>query len=322
MMLAVFLFLIGLSLSAFFSGCETGFYRVTRWRLVLESREGDAIARGLLWLTNYPSVFVATTLIGNNLANYLVSLSIVLGTHSLLASDSLWPGLLAAVAMSPLVYVYGEALPKSLFFYAPNLLLRRSGLIFLFCTVVFAPLAAVLWAFARLLQMLSGEAPERVRTIIARRELERVLEEGHASGLLRPIQRVLAQSIFSAIHLPVTRMMTPVKGSLVASSDLSREEILSLGEQNQTAAVPLHRTEENRFSEYVLMSDLAIDQSSNGLPARPLLSVTPETTYLDALLQMQSGGFEMACVVDTSGAAIGFLQTRVLVEGLLSGDWS
>ena len=48
MMLAVLLFIIGLSLSAFFSGSETGFYRVTRWRLVLESREGDAVARGLL----------------------------------------------------------------------------------------------------------------------------------------------------------------------------------------------------------------------------------------------------------------------------------
>lgn len=322
MMLAILLFLIGLSLSAFFSGSETGFYRVTRWRLVLESREGDAVARGLLWLTNYPSVFVATTLIGNNLANYIVSFSIVLGTHSLLESGGHVVELLAAVAMSPIVYVYGESLPKSLFFNAPNQLLRRGGLVFLFCTVVFAPLAAVLWAFARLLQILSGQAPERVRTIIARRELERVLEEGHASGLLRPIQRVLAQSIFSAIHLPVTRMMTPVKGSLVASSDLSREEALSLGEKNQTAALPLHQSEENRFSEYVLMSDLAIDDAPQDLPGRPLLTVSSETTYLDALLQMQSGGFEMACVVDPNGTSLGFLQTRVLVEGLLSGDWS
>jgi len=36
MMLAAILFLIGVSLSAFFSGSETGLYRVSRTRLVLD----------------------------------------------------------------------------------------------------------------------------------------------------------------------------------------------------------------------------------------------------------------------------------------------
>ena len=65
------IFLTGLLLSAFFSGAETGFYRVTRVRLLLDGLAGDPIARGLLWLTNNPALFVATALVGNNLANYL-----------------------------------------------------------------------------------------------------------------------------------------------------------------------------------------------------------------------------------------------------------
>ena len=74
---------LGLFLSAFFSGSETGFYRVTRMRLVLDAMGGDRTARGLLWLTNHPSMFIATALVGNNLANYLTSLAIVLGTQAL-----------------------------------------------------------------------------------------------------------------------------------------------------------------------------------------------------------------------------------------------
>ena len=77
------LFVIGVGLSAFFSGSETGFYRATRVRLTMDAMSGDVIARGLIWLTNNPAVFVATTLIGNNLANYLTSLGIVLGTARL-----------------------------------------------------------------------------------------------------------------------------------------------------------------------------------------------------------------------------------------------
>ena len=71
-MIGIFLLLGGgLILSALFSGSEIGFYRIPRVRLRLDALEGDFIARGLLWLTNYPTLFVATTLIGNNIANYI-----------------------------------------------------------------------------------------------------------------------------------------------------------------------------------------------------------------------------------------------------------
>ena len=58
-------------------------YRATRLRLVLDALGGDPISRGLVWLTNHPAVFVATTLVGNNLANYVTSLAIVIGTQRL-----------------------------------------------------------------------------------------------------------------------------------------------------------------------------------------------------------------------------------------------
>ena len=73
----VWLALLGLLLSALFSGAETGFYRAMRLRLVLDAMGGDSVARGLLFLANHPSLFVATALVGNSLANYLVTLAAV-----------------------------------------------------------------------------------------------------------------------------------------------------------------------------------------------------------------------------------------------------
>ncbi len=52
MFVAFLLFAIGVSLSAFFSGSETGFYRATRIRLTMDAMSGDIVARGLLWLAN------------------------------------------------------------------------------------------------------------------------------------------------------------------------------------------------------------------------------------------------------------------------------
>ena len=169
------LFVAGLALSAFFSGAETGFYRVTRVRLVLDGLGGDWIARSLLWLTNNPTLFVATTLIGNNLANYLTSLSMVMGTHLLLGGDSFLVEMLVPIALAPIVFIYGELMPKNLFYSAPNMLLRRGGPLFLFFTVLFAPISALLWGVGRLLERILGQAPLRVQLALARSELQQIL---------------------------------------------------------------------------------------------------------------------------------------------------
>ena len=102
----------GLLLSAFFSGSETGLYRVTRIRLALDGMSGDPVSKGLLWLVNNPAIFVATTLIGNNLANYLVSFSIVMATQIAFRGHHTVAEVMAPIVMTPIVFVYGELLPK------------------------------------------------------------------------------------------------------------------------------------------------------------------------------------------------------------------
>ncbi len=80
-LLAAFaIFLIGLGMSFFFSGTETAFYRVSTVRLMIAANAGDKIARRLLDFAHRPGRFVATTLVGNNVANYLVSIGTGLAT--------------------------------------------------------------------------------------------------------------------------------------------------------------------------------------------------------------------------------------------------
>ena len=88
MIIAALLFLVGLFLSAFFSGTETGLYRVSRTRLVLDGLSGSRAARGIVWLLNHPAIFVATALVGNNLANYLTSLAVVMAGAAWFGSGS------------------------------------------------------------------------------------------------------------------------------------------------------------------------------------------------------------------------------------------
>ena len=175
----------GLLLSAFFSGSETGFYRATRLRLVLDAMAGDRIARGLLFLTNHPALFVATALVGNSVANYMISLAAVIAIDRAALPAPQAAEIVASIVLAPVVLVYGELLaqkpvPAGAEPLAPPrrravpLVRRRSS----------SPLAGLLWLLGRLLARVTGTSREPVRLVLAQRELRQILAEGHEAGIL------------------------------------------------------------------------------------------------------------------------------------------
>jgi len=229
--------LLGLALSSLFSGSETGFYRATRLRLVLDSIAGDWVSRGLLWLVNRPALFVATALVGNNLANYLVSLGVVICAQQLFGGEDHAAELIAPLVLAPLLFVYGELLPKNLFLQAPNRLLRRVGPVLLGFTVLFLPLSGLLWGLNRLLAALIAEPPERVRRRVARRELRRAVAEGHEAGILRAVQVALAEGVLGLASQPVARRITPLAELPRARADMTRQQVLTLARRYRVPLV-------------------------------------------------------------------------------------
>ncbi|MDY0165668.1 MAG: CNNM domain-containing protein [Thermoguttaceae bacterium] len=313
----ILLVAVGLFLSAFFSGSETGFYRATRLRLILDARSGDTVARLLLWLMNNPSLFVATTLVGNNAANYLVSFAIVMGAQALFHGPGQAAELVAPIVLSPVLFVYGELMPKQLFLNAPNRLLRLGGPLFLAFSVLFFPVAALLWIFNLVLARFLGEAPQEVRLKLARRELRRILEEGHAAGLLHPCQRSLAQGIFSVANVPVRHYAVPVASLPRAKAGMSKEEIFRLARRYRLAVVPVESAgSPTELAGYYRVIDLALDDSPEPGPLHPLVDIPDTVSHLGALMRMRSGGHSLARVVAGEGETLGVVTDERLTEPL------
>ena len=315
MITAVLLLVVGLALSAFFSGSETGFYRATRVRLVLDALDGDRTARWLLWLTNNPAFFVATTLIGNNLANYMTSLGVVLLTKEL-AGDTSAAELAATVLFSPLVFVYGELLPKSLYHDAPNLLLRRGGPLFLLFAALFAPLSIGLWGLGWVLQALLGATPLRVRRAIARKELQEVLQEGHDAGILRPAQRHLAQNLFAMGPQRVAAYSRPVPRVGIPRLGASRERTLRWAARHGAAVLPVLDRRGRALAGYVRVIDLCLNDKETLDDVRPLVQLAPTASPIEAIMRLQSEKEEMAQLVDSRGRTVGLVYAADLIDSL------
>ena len=154
--------------------------------------------------------------------------------------------------------------------------------------------------------------------VLARRELQLALEEGHQAGILHASQRELARGIFAVAKQPVTRYTTPLGEVARARSDMSKEEVRRLARRLQIPAVPVEDTGPNpRLIGYVRLIDLGLDPSDELGPVRPLLKISHTDTHIDALMRMHSAKEDLAHVVDADGQTVGILTAQQLREPLL-----
>jgi putative hemolysin len=313
--LALCLGALGILLSAFFSGAETGFYRATRLRLVLDAMSGDRIARGLLFLTNHPALFVATALVGNGAANYLVSLATVIAIDRAHFPAPQAAEIIASILLAPFVLIYGELLPKNLFLQAPNRLLRSNGALFLLFVAIFFPVAGPLWLLSRLLARVMGTSREPVRLVLAQRELRQVLSEGHEAGILHPAQQFLAHGILAVARKPLQQFLAPAGQIVQVRADMDKQAVLRLAQRSHVAVMPVTDASGHLIG-YVRVIDLRLNAGNELAPIRPMPEVREECTHLDALMRLESSGDSLARVVNSRGETLGIVTLERLREPL------
>jgi putative hemolysin len=312
MILGAVLFLIGLTLSAFFSGSETGLYRVSRTRLVLDGLSGSQAARGIVWLLNHPSIFVATTLVGNNLANYITSFAIVLSVSALFGSGSS-AELVGTILMTPIVFVFGELLPKYLFYHSPYKLITATRPLLLLATILFAPVSLVLGLLGQVLQKVTGQTPFRLQLAMARGELDQLLRQGHEAGILAAGQRSLAQQLFEVGNQRAISFGVPANRLAVVDAPIDADVARHRARRHNHPIVLVQN--HGRIVGFVWYADLCVREPRMEL--MPTIRGRVTDRHLQILLRMYDAGSEVAVLMDEGGDVRSVVTRRQLVQPLI-----
>lgn len=128
--MVIVLMMIGLLLSGFFSGSETGLYCVNRLRLELGVKKMDVRAQRLVRVLEDEAGALSVTLIGTNVMNYLTTTAAAFLFAELVGLGETDTELYTVIVLTPIVFVFGEVVPKNLFqLYADQLLPRWSWLL-------------------------------------------------------------------------------------------------------------------------------------------------------------------------------------------------
>ena len=317
--ISLLIFILGLWLSAFFSGSETGFYRMSFVRLSIDAHAGDRTAKRILWFVRHPSAFVATTLVGNNVANFLTAQGVTLAIAALVTSPGAAWEIGSVLAISPVVFLFGELMPKNLYFRSPQQRLVRNAPLFSIFFYLFFLISAPLTLITHWLKRFGPPDQQAMPLVLGRKRLVRVLEEGHEHGLLADIQNRLVGGLLNTTRVPIESNIEPRDHVPGLPATASREQMLDHARQHQLAEIPLHREQEpGNWFACVRVIELATGET----PIEDLLielpRVTPDTSRLEALMQLNAAAAPIAAVVDDN-QAIGLVHHRQLTEQLF--EW-
>jgi len=291
---------------------------MTRLRLVLEAMAGDRIARIMLWLANQPSLVVATTLVGVNLASELTSIAVAMATDHLFPRGGTLIDFLLPLAVTPFMFICGDLLPKNLFYNAPNRLMRRAAPPLVASAVLFAPITIVLWLLGQVLKLFVREGPQELRLSLARRELTEMLTEGHEAGILRPVQRTLAQTMLAVAGQPVRNFAAPPGRVVRVTTNMTKSEILRIAQGRGRTLLPIEDAQDKRrLLGYVRTADLFLDDASELPPPRPLVELADNESFLAAFDKLTSADDALGHVLNPAGKTVGFVSAQDLREALL-----
>lgn len=347
---SIALFCLGLCLSSMFSGSETAFYRIPKLRLKLDAMEGDPMAGRILWLVNHPGLFVATVLVGNNIANYAVSLATVLFVGATIGTGTTVE-IISTLILAPFLFVYGEMFPKYLCLHAPNRMLRFLSPALLFFFRLFLPITAVLWLVNRLVAKILGQENEMLQLTLGRQELAGVLDEGRETGVLVGAQRRLADGVFEVSNRSVRDWTVPRNAWPLVTSDMKPRQVIEIARKHDLAEMPVFEKEigdatESRHGLQQPVGDLPIgfirvidlemavrnrlDETSlqllqllqTKLPVRSTVEISDRHTLLTAMILLQTLHGSFGCVLDEHRQCIGFVRSDQLRDIILGGKES
>lgn len=311
---ALLLFIAGVWLSAFFSGSETGFYRVSFLRLSIDAHAGDKQARQLMWFVQHPEFFVATTLVGNNIANYLTTLAIGIGADAAIGSSSALVDVGMTLLFAPAIFIFGELMPKNLYFRAPTRLLRRGLKLFRVFYRTFLPVSMPLVWITRLFEKLSGSKPHRMDLVLGRHRLMQVLSKGHEQGLLTSEQGQLIHGLLHDANRPVSEIMIPAARILGVVQGTDSSAILEFAREFGLTHVPLRTPEgEAAWTTYVRVVDLEGSQVTVTEKQHPMPRINHDATRLTALLTLRESGRHLGVVYEDE-SVVGIVVERSLIR--------
>jgi CBS domain containing-hemolysin-like protein len=308
-----------LLLSAFFSGMEIAFISANKLRIELNSKQGSKPARLVSKHFKNPSLFISTTLVGNNIA--LVIYGILMGEF---LEGKLWNlipedfvrFILVTIISTLVVLITAEFLPKTLFRINPNSVL----IILIYPFQLFYYLfAGIVWLIHKItkviLKLFSNENMED-SPIFSKLDLNHIVNEYESTDGEEDtdLDTEIFKNAMDFSEIIIRECMIPRTEITGISVEETPEKALEIIIETGYSKLLIYEENLDNIIGYIHRSDFFKDPKTLKEITRDIIISNETMLANDLLSEFISKHMSMALVVDEYGGTAGIVTMEDIIE--------
>ena len=320
--LYIALLVICLVLSAFFSGSETAFISLQRFRLEYLVSTEVKNAHRVAKLIEKPERFLSVVLLGNTLVNAAAAaLATAIAVHYWGDQNGI---IIATICLTVILLIFCEATPKTV---AARHAERLSMVLqrpIQMISWLFTPFVIVLSWLANAFTRIAGGTPVS-RSIISDEEIRTMISVGREEGTVEEAEAKMLHRVFDFGDRPVHEIMVPRLEVFALQEGAIIADFLKLYMDTPISRYLVYRENMDNVVGMVAVKDVLMarargsinDESTIDELLRPAY-FTPESILINKLFfEMRDNNYRMAVVVDEYGGTAGIVSLSRLVEEIV-----
>ena len=318
--LLVFVLIILLAFSAFFSSSETAFSTSNIIRIRNYADEKVKGARKALYICENYDKTLTSILVGNNLVN-IAATTIGAYVFACLIKNPTLANVLNTAVLTILVLIFGEILPKSLAKVNPEkLALKYSSVMYVIIWVLYP----ITFLFLKLQNRFVKRAKKNTEILptVTEDELESIIDTMEEEGVIDSDDAELIQGVLDLDDKVSYDIMTPRIDISAIELKEDNESILNLFIDTNYSRIPVYSEDIDHIIGILNFKDFYREYNKN--PKIDITKIMTEPLYInenvgvdDIIRSMQRVKKHMAVVLDEHGGTSGIVCLEDAIEEMV-----
>ncbi len=312
-LITILVMVVCLIAEGFFSGSEIGVVSADRMKLRHQAAKGSEGAKLALAMLKKPEWLLSTTLVGTNIAvvtNTTMATALML---ELFGPGASW---MAVVLVAPLIWVFGEIVPKSIFQQRADALTPRVIFILRFFSYLFYPILMVFSFLARMLGRLLGGKSGGKNPFTLREEIQTMMQMSENDGDIERTEQDMIRRLFNFGETTAHEVMMPLVDVVMVEHGATCREARRVAIKHSHARIPVYQ---ERVDHVVgVLDTLELLGVPGDAPIQPFIR---QVTYVpagksihDLLVDMRRERQQVSVVIDEFGGAEGIVSIEDILE--------
>ena len=306
-----------LVVTMFFSAAEMAFIAANRLRLRHLAEEGSRTASRYLEDFRRPERVLSTAMMGVTVSHIVASSAV---TYWLLPVLGAWAPWVVTAALTPVMLVFGEIIPKAVAREWATALILRLYAPLRWASAVLVPFVWTTNSIVTAILRSFGGPSADARHFVSREELKALLSMEPDEADVTTVEAEMIDKIFDLGDTTVREVMVPLVDVAMLPETATPADVIQLIGRRGFSRIPVYSQRETDIVGVVAAMDLlnrGADVSTLAELRRPV-SYVPETKRIDDLLrEMQRSRNHLAVVVDEYGGSIGVVTLEDILEQIV-----